>query len=464
MQTNLLTAIESRCPDFCPECMYLFGKFRYMNIPGDLVIPAIFDIHEMGRSAYFCGDMKVANGFQYVEAFRFALEQINSGSSPIRLNGVKLGGLAFDGCSSSERAQYFVSGLHSGTIPLVNPGNVRAWMTYNSQSTIDSALLLRDYGLPIISPFATAYELFDKEKYSTFFRTIPSDTHVARAMALLANELDYQYVIVINSPDTDGRAGRDEFVKYMEDLGICIAATYEFVTDGSYDQLMRYIIDSPTDVVALFSEPKPHVEGLMKAKDDIKAINIRIMANRPLDALVASSFDPLENTVDFALPSETITAFINHLATLLPEDSKDNPWFREYYETLYACNLGTNWDESDCFSRVQTITSASGFTQDIRVLSTINAVYAIGKAIENTLIEKCGVAYSGLCSNFVNDIDTHETVMLHMDAITFQDLSQVDFRFWNREVNTQYFIRRWSAGSTIGVSTRTQLHEELHLP
>ena len=53
-------------------------------------------------------------------------------------------------------------------------------------------------------------------RYSTFFRTIPSDTVIARAMANLVQNRKWQYVITLNSPDVGSRAARDKFQEYLK--------------------------------------------------------------------------------------------------------------------------------------------------------------------------------------------------------------------------------------------------------
>ena len=61
-------------------------------MPGDLVIGAIFDIHEAGPGPFMCGDIKGSNGALYTEVFNFALNRINSGAASVALDNFRLGG------------------------------------------------------------------------------------------------------------------------------------------------------------------------------------------------------------------------------------------------------------------------------------------------------------------------------------------------------------------------------------
>ena len=49
-----------------------------MEIPGDVMIGGIFNIHdEDDASPFECSDIKVREGFQYTEALRYAINMIN---------------------------------------------------------------------------------------------------------------------------------------------------------------------------------------------------------------------------------------------------------------------------------------------------------------------------------------------------------------------------------------------------
>ena len=49
-----------------------------MEIPGDVMIGGIFNIHDAEDASPFqCSDIKVREGFQYTEALRYAIEMVN---------------------------------------------------------------------------------------------------------------------------------------------------------------------------------------------------------------------------------------------------------------------------------------------------------------------------------------------------------------------------------------------------
>lgn len=347
--------IRSECPGVCTECLYLFGNQKFMYVPGDIVIPGVFDVHYRGDSAYSCADLRVENGFQYVEAFRFALDLINRGQADVKLNNVTLGGLGFDGCTDSIRASAIVTGMYSGAFP--TPGtdlasknfvteDLPGWLSYDSESTVSIATILERFNVPSVTPGATTPVLDDKSQYTTFFRTIPSDGFVAEAMAKLAFKLGFSYIITINAPEEGSRDAVKHFRMYAEEQGICIGASYEFGTDGNEAQIMRYILQSSTKVVAVFASPDRNIEELIRVKvANPDAEKLVFMANQPWTTQVQrvrpSGMTPIPATINFHMDgNEMLSEFMAYLQSVSLELlDNPNPWFREYYQEVMQCNL-----------------------------------------------------------------------------------------------------------------------------
>jgi N-acetylglucosamine-6-phosphate deacetylase len=53
--------ITSSCPMVCTQCLYTFQDQEYMYIKGDLIIPAIFDIHYRGTGPFNCGNIRTTD-------------------------------------------------------------------------------------------------------------------------------------------------------------------------------------------------------------------------------------------------------------------------------------------------------------------------------------------------------------------------------------------------------------------
>ena len=85
-------------------------------IPGEILLGGLFNIHSKGDSPYSCNGINAADGYQYTEAFKYAIQKINDRTAPINLRGIQLGGLMLDTCSSDLRIQNLVSSVYAGAI------------------------------------------------------------------------------------------------------------------------------------------------------------------------------------------------------------------------------------------------------------------------------------------------------------------------------------------------------------
>ncbi|KAL3856569.1 hypothetical protein ACJMK2_011304 [Sinanodonta woodiana] len=458
------TSVSSRCDTVCLDCLYMFRYQEFMYVPGDLLIPAVFDVHYKGNSPFACGKLRTVNGFLYSEVFRFALNLINSGSASVKLNNVSLGGLGFDGCSDKTRASTLVLGIHSGAFPRsdmilgqtdISLNDLQGWLSYDSESTINIATILRQFGIPLITPGATSPVLNDKTRFSTFFRTVPSETMVAKAMALLARRLGFDYIITLNAPEEGSRSSLMEFRKYANESGICIGASYEFETDGSVDQIMRYVNQSTTKVVAVFTDPDQYVRELLDVKAKTPAVSdLVFIANRPWTVQAKQYAGAAKNAITFKMnTNNNVIQFQQFLEQQIPDVDHPNPWLRDFYQAIYRCNLGGSiMYSSPCIGPSAFRLSSDVVPDDIRTLSTMNAVYALAEGIHRTLKELCGPNYSGVCPQFTSaGITVYQKIMKHMDALNFTDIDNAVFQFIEREANIGLVFSRFDGS---GVETQ----------
>ncbi|RUS83578.1 hypothetical protein EGW08_008684, partial [Elysia chlorotica] len=444
-----LSGTSPTCAEPCLACLYKFNYLDYSYVPGDLVIGAIFDVHYKGSGPYSCGELRGKDGAMYTEVFNFALQQINSGNTNVRLNGVTLGGLSFDGCSNPPRAAAIINRVHTGMEIKATGGSMErfsikdlvSWLTYDSETTVNVASLVKNLDMTVVSPSATSVKLDDKQEFSTFFRTIPSDSVVVRGMAKFVQEMGWKFVITANAPDSASRESRDYFRELLAGYGICVVAAYEFETDGSMETVWRGIEDGDTQVVAVFADPERYAEDFLEAK--MNSDNYIFVANRPWGGVDPRYYDKIVDSVSFALRSPTIAQFVTYLRTITPAAS-NNPWFSALYENLLACDLpGSFTDNPAC-----TGSPIQSWRQDLRTLPTINAVYALAQAIHLTLVEKCGSNYNGLCSAFLNDNNVQSSIRANMDRLNFLDISAQMFEFFDREANRGFELLKYSSSGS----------------
>jgi hypothetical protein len=83
---------------------------------------------------------------------------------------------------------------------------IARWMLYDSETTIDVSESLGNFNIPVMTPAATSHILDDKTMFKTFFRTIPSDGKVTKAMAqliLVEESAMYSIKVSIEPPVTN---------------------------------------------------------------------------------------------------------------------------------------------------------------------------------------------------------------------------------------------------------------------
>lgn len=445
-----VSTIKPTCSKPCVACQYMLSEQPFLYIPGDLLLPTVFDIHYMGISPFVCGPIRLYGGFQNSEAMTFALDWINSGKfSSLKAHNVTLGALGFDGCSTPEQAKTLAFALHYGLFDTKRlgmknflPSLLQGWLSYDSGSTIKMSSILQPIGVPLVSPGATSPALLDKTTYSTFFRSIPSDLEVARVMAKMVKELGFSYIITLNAPDAGSKGAQQEFRETVESLGVCIASSLEFGTDMTADSIIYNIIRSSTRVVVVFAEFGSDILNLLNAKMKFTAgKDIVFISNRAWYLPSTISNSVIEKTIMFQKDFPIINEFKSWLQKkTLANHDMSNPWFIEYFEKYYNCSMGI-----DC-SKTQSLVSGR-FVQEATVVPTIDAVFALATGLEKTLEEKCGPAYAGVCSKFLYDTDTRQKLMQNMDSMKLKTIYKADFKFVNREREMKIVVKRIANGS-----------------
>ena len=95
------------------------------------------------------------------------------------------------------------------------------------------------------------------------------------------------------------------------------------------------------------------------------------------------------------------------------------------------------------YSNLHTYIFSDEITEDIWVIPTINAVYALAEGIRRTLESKCGINFNSICANFISGSDTYDMIMSSMDAMTIDDITGLPFRFIEREADTKIHFKRF---------------------
>ena len=166
-------------------------------------LAGFFPIHKYGGRENACGEIQKEDGIQPLEAMLYILDEINR--NPNVLPNITLGAIAVDSCDNPIRASNLSLPLLKGFLKrngiLESPpcqglknndnddlscDNIVGFLgPQTSAVSLEIASLGRLLNVPLVSYLSTSVTLCQREKYPTFFRTVPSDKHQVYIMLLL---------------------------------------------------------------------------------------------------------------------------------------------------------------------------------------------------------------------------------------------------------------------------------------
>ena len=270
------------------------------------------------------------------------------------------------------------------------------------------ASLFRLFKIPQISYGSSSVILSDRIRFDYFFRTLPSDAHLARAMADVVNYFNWSYILALYSNDNYGESGLKiilEKIKGKNNGTSCVADRIPLPisiegSDAMYDTIVERMnktwIRNAT-VVLLFGYKR-------QATAVLQAIS-RLLEREPdsplqyltwvgCDALkVSSVYHRLVRgmiRVEFRVKGSH--SFQNDFTSMTPSTALGNPHFNEYWETEFNCSM--SGEGQRCPERRQ-----NDYDQENQVSSIIDAVYAFAHAIHALIEEFC--PSHDLCSKIV---------------------------------------------------------------
>ena len=405
-----------------------------------LALGGLFPVHRNEDNR--CGSI-LDLGVQRLEAMVLATQNIND--DPSFLPGVTLAFEIRDTCTQAnyalEQSLDYVSarsltiGSENSTILGVS-GVVGA---ASSSVSIAVANLLRLFNIPQISPASTAAILSDKTRFDYFFRTIPPDSLQARTMAEIIKYFNWTYIIEIHSDDAYGSDGASALIEELDRVNasqICIATSVELplvATAEDFERAVEIINQewvSNATVVVLFGQLATAI-GLLEAVERRREVDMEF-ASRNLTWIgsdawgdqIPAELHPLTQGMLSVLPrSKRSNNFDNYFQSLHPLNYTANPWFGEYWESIFNCSLQSRPGSELCDLSTQVLTPESGYRQNSKVTFTFDAVYAFAHVMHKLQQDFCPGG-RGLCPEIV---DTRSGGLAIQGELLLQYLHNVSF-------------------------------------
>ena len=226
-------------------CFYTAVQAPYRE--GDIMLGGLFNVHQLAdQPGSQCGEINL-RGLGRMQAMIFAIERINNDTS--LLSNISLGYDIRDYCENLSKAAGLVYKLFTvdSCVNLSqNATRKKAIISLIGPTESNTALFiggfLRMLNISSISGSATSAEL-SSLTYDHFFRTVPSDTFLAKAMVDLVTHFNWSYVAFVGVDDSYGRNGAWAVVSESRSRknSFCIALT-EFVRHESLNLSISNIV------------------------------------------------------------------------------------------------------------------------------------------------------------------------------------------------------------------------------
>ncbi|GFS18551.1 metabotropic glutamate receptor 3 [Elysia marginata] len=469
------SSIASLCSAPCLSCV--MRGLNFSHTPGDIYLAGVFDVHKFSTSPFTCGDINTVHGFLLLEAFHYALNQVNEkkGQFANILNGVKLGGIGIDACQSQIRGAYLVSNINNGNTVLqrdgvmIDPTRIDAYVgSYGSRASIYLAQVLNDLEIPQISFGAGSPDLSDDRYYPYFYRTIPSDMNMVDAILKFLDSEDIRYVQVVFEDTFNAVATKDYFLEKASANRICVAQVVDYpdvstISDEVATTVVSKLSENPaanTVVTFVSTELIPPMlraaQRSSQARGKLRFFGSTDWADNQ-EAILGTGAQAF-NSITVRLDSDDVVGFENYINTRTLANSDENPWFGEYYQAIHNCyisKLNRMGYSDQCSPALSDIILQPSYQQDQGVAFVMDAVYAAAFGLHETLKKKCRENYSGVCQAYHTDQNRHKMLKDELKDVSFKDPLDEHFQFVNRSGNYNY--RYYSIDNVLGVPTYTQI-------
>ncbi|XP_029196574.2 extracellular calcium-sensing receptor-like [Acropora millepora] len=335
------------------------------NLEGDLIIGGFFPVHivKPTQGTQQSYDINLY-GLNWVEAMLFTIQEINQNHNFLPRN-FTLGYDIRDSCNSVPVAlnaaldfMLEAGNTSNGNNPIEPANNCSTlYCKCKSKQTLISAVIGAasssisvsvaslvgvDY-TPQISYSSTSVLLSDKTIYPSFFRTIPSDTYQAQALADLLLHFGWTYVSIVASDNAYGRAGVDSLRTELKKRRICIALEKIFNPSLSKEELqtvIEHLKNTPKARVIILWCERPNAVGFLNEASR-QQLNGKTWIGTETwgDAYQLKRLD--ENVVGGMLGVLPLLKkhldYEKHLRELRPNSTAYNPWMWEYWEGKFDC-------------------------------------------------------------------------------------------------------------------------------
>ncbi|XP_028390818.1 metabotropic glutamate receptor 3-like isoform X2 [Dendronephthya gigantea] len=373
-----------------------------LTTDGDIILGALFPIHQIGRTEKECGVFNELVGYQYMEAMLYALDKINERNDI--LPGIKLGSIIYDTCRSpiitaDKTKEYIKVTLKKSTPNSTEFAGVIG--AFKSGNSVIAANFLRVFRIPQISYGSLTVKLSNKNVFNYFLRTVPPDSFFAAALVKLLLRMGWTYVSIVYSSGTWPETGAEEVRKALKNDKICVAKSLQlsrFPTPEDFARIVEELTqDSQPRIVVLVTIQRDSRGLLVAKKKNPRGSRLSLVGSLEWSNrrdITQGLDDIADGTIAFGHREGRIPEFEYYFRNLTFKNySRNNKyWIGEYWQTTYKCKLRnisvptnyTNYCSEDEMNRLNT-----GYKELAPVQVVINAVQAMARGLDALQRHKC---------------------------------------------------------------------------
>ena len=404
--------------------------YVYYN-PGDVNLGFITHVHKPLNDEQWCGKDIFGTALKYVEAFRYAIEQVNRNTA--LMPNITLGWVILDACAT--RDAYFARALQmlpdsvennatkdTDTDVCDDSGRPRNYDVAavvgpsQSDASIFTTYALGLAHIPMISPMATTDELNDESRFPYFARLVPPDKHQAEAMVDVALYFNWTYVSVLYSEGPYGENGAKNLEKQIRRKGLCKDVSYMISSDSTQTSF--------TEVATLLHRHKKarvifaflvsnDIKNLFDALEDLGLVNHFIFIFS--DSAIRTEHKVMSGGFIINHIYKESQSFTEYYLGLTPANNQENPWMRRFWEDLFDCS----WKEppsNDSCHAYETTTKYQYVGP--YVTKTLDSTRVLALGLHDLLSTKCPKVFQN--KNLLKSCITGEDYINHIKNVSFE--------------------------------------------
>ncbi|XP_023211054.1 uncharacterized protein LOC111613937 [Centruroides sculpturatus] len=376
--------VISECISQCSLCPGKRSDYVVTESNADVYIAASLTVHESSKNPLECG--KLTN-VQQVEAFLWALDQVNNNKE--LLSDIKLGSIIMDTCGSREKTSRDVANIFSqypDRFNLPESNKVIGFVIGQSSNLIQPVTdVTMSLVIPTVAPNAISSTYEDPETYPYLIRTGVTNSILSRCLLEILNYFEWNYVSIVYSDDPWKE--EDLYINFKEMAGknnIKIATENKLhlsSTTTNVDNVIHRLVAKSRDgsriVILILNEE--HIDLMMKRADYwlqeefYKKGDIIWLAINHVDIL--NKYAAADGALSVTWLPPLLEEFLKYFQNLDISNNSRNPWFREYWASMYNCRGAA------CYSGLKETSVKDTLYQDPLVPAIIQSVFIFARGL-----------------------------------------------------------------------------------